>query len=217
MFDYLSYYFLSYVIVWTVLIPIVVGAFGFKNKPAPSKALYYFLIYSGVCDVIVGLVMQAGIDNRPGLHFYTVGELLILSWFFKRLFNDVKWTKRINIASVAFVILAVINLLYFQPLKVFSTYTRTLEAFVMLVYCFIYFERESRVRQAERWEKKPNNWFVTGLLTYFGGAFFFFMFSNVIRGLSNTMQYLIWDLHGFFQVVMYILISVGYIYERRSR
>ncbi|MBE9661901.1 hypothetical protein [Mucilaginibacter myungsuensis] len=216
MFDYYSYYFTTFIVIWSVIIPIAVGAYRFKHKPAPSKALYYFLLYSGMCDIILSVLNDFGFNTVPGLHFYTVGEFFLLSFFFKLLFNKIKKTRVIYILCGLFIILAAINLAFFQPLYTFSTYTRSLEALLMIAYCFVYFENESRIKQPLRWEKKPNNWFVTGLLAYFGGAFFFFLFSNVITTLPNITQQLIWDIHGVCQTAMYILIAIGYRHERRN-
>ena len=207
-------FFILYVIVYSVFIPVVTSLIKFKNHSASSRALFYFLIFSGTTDIVVSQFAAHRIDSTPGLHFYTVAELLSLSYFFYTLFSASSKKRAISIVAIAFIVLSVINTCFFQPLNHDNTYTRSLEALIMVAYCFMYFDQESRIRQSIKWEKKPANWLVTGLLVYFAGAFFFFLFSNIITALSISTQNFLWCLHGALQIIMYLLITVGYLNER---
>lgn len=210
-------FFISYIAVYTVLLPLIAAFYNFKYLPAPSKALLGFLLLSGCTDVLIGFLLNAQIDTTWLLHVYTLAEYLFLSVFFYRIYPSPAKRKFVIIIGLAFVLLSAINTLFFQPLTKFNTYTRSLEGLLMVVFCFIYFDQESRVRQTIRWEKKPYNWYVTGLFVYFAGAFFFFLFSNLIVRLSIPTQFLLWFLHGVLQVIMYISIAAGYLNERAKQ
>jgi len=171
-------------------------------------------LFSGTVDIVVLQFTLHNINSTPGLHFYTVGELLSLSYFFYQIFNTGLKKRVIVIVAISFVILSIINTCFFQSLHQDNTYTRSLEALILIAYCFMYFDQESRIRQTIKWEKKPANWFVTGLLVYFAGAFFLFLFSNIITKLSYSTQNILWGLHGALQIIMYLLITAGYINER---
>lgn len=210
------FFFIVYVVVYSVFIPIVAGLVTFKKHQAPARALFYFILFSGATDVVVGQFTLRNIDTTPGLHFYTVAELMALSVFFYRLLASPLKKRAIVITAIAFVALSLINTIYFQPLTVANTYTRSLEALIIIACCFMYFEQESRIRQSVKWEKKPANWFVAGLLVYFAGSFFFFLFSNIITNLAIPAQNVIWCLHGAMQIIMYLLITIGYRNERSN-
>jgi len=202
------------VVVCSVVIPLFAGLGNFKKLTAPSKAIFAYVVFSGTCDTILTILTYRGVDSRPGAPFYTVAEFAVLSIFFYRIFTFPKKGNLIVLTAIGFTLLCVVNTLFFQPLAQFNTYTRSAAALIIITYCLTGFNQESKIRQSSRWEKRPLNWMLTGLLTYFAGALSFFLFSNLIATLAIPTQLMIWYLHGVMQILMYILFSIGFLNER---
>jgi len=211
-------FFLKIIVPLSVIGPILVWIFNRHGLSKASKVLFYYLLLAGFGDIYSSTTSFLGINNLLGLHVYTLGEFLLLSWYFTTLLARNPIIGTIKIMAIIFALLCVINFAFFQGVYQFNTYTRSLGAFLTIVYCFNYFNQESKVFQTMPWQKKGANWIVTGLLIYFSGAFFLFLFSNILSTKIKRETWVnLWYGHGFLVVLMYVLISIGFINERRSR
>ena len=200
------------------LIPVIIGIYNYRFLSKAGKTIFYYAIFGGVMDFVSSEMAAHRIPNLMLLHFYTIAEFIILSIFFVQIFTKKGLVKTVQIISVLFTLLCLVNVVFFQKITQFNTYTRSLEALLIIIYCFMYFEQESRLRQAVQWQKRPNNWFVTSNLQYFACSFFLFLFSNVINiKVKKSTFSMLWDIHGFFVMGMYLLFAIGLWNERNSR
>jgi hypothetical protein len=176
------------------------------------------VIFAAVLDEVSIQLASHHIHNIIGLHFYTMVEFFILSGFFVNVFNQKRMVSAVKVMGILFTILCLVNVAFFQKVTQFNTYTRSLEALLIVVYCLIYFDQESKLKQTVQWQNRPNNWFVTSNLQYFACAFFLFLFSNVIGAMVKPATFSrIWDIHTCLVMAMYLLFATGFWYERSSR
>jgi hypothetical protein len=214
----MHYPFLRIVVPLSALIPIVVGLYSYSQLSRLAKVIFYFTVFAGLMDGFSSILSIYHIHNLVQLHFYTIAEFLILSTFFINVFTRPGLIKAVKVINIVFSLLWLVNFVFFRGVDQFNTLTRSLEAILIIVYAVLYFEQESRVIHAVRWEKTPANWMVTGILLYFAGSFFLFLFSNIITvHVSKPVLVFIWNLHGVFVVAMYLLFTIGFLNERRSR
>jgi hypothetical protein len=207
----------GYIVPGSTLLPILAGLIYYKKL---SKAMHALIIYLCIALLIniCGIVMASyGKNNLPLLHFYTMFELLALTWYYQRAFAS-HWADRwTRIIMIAYPVLCVINFSFFQSIYQFNTYTRPLEAIIIIVFSIIYLAGDANFDL-----KKSNNnggrWVASGLLLYFCGSLFQFIFSNVVsHGASKQVKLFIWNLHDTFVLVMYIFFFVAIKYERGKR
>jgi len=207
----------GYIVPASTLLPIVAGIIWRKKL---GKAMHALIIYLCIALLINigGVVMaQHHTNNLPLLHFYTMFELLAVMWYYRLAFSS-HWANRwTTILMIAYPILCVINFTFFQSIYQFNTYTRPLEAIIIIVFSGIYLGGDGNFDK-----KGANNnsgrWVASGFLVYFCSSLFQFIFSNMVSHLaSKDIKHLIWNLHATFVLIMYIFFFVAIKHERSKR
>lgn len=185
-----------------LLINIVLSMIYFwKNLPV----LRYFcglLSFSLIIQAIAKVMWLQKMNNLSLLHLYTVGEFLLMSFFYFQIFDKNSiWKKQLGwfIGSVTALIIA--NSIFLQPITVFNTYSKTLTQVIYIVYAVVYFWQATN-NQPHPFHSvlKTIN---SAILLYYTGSLFIFMFGNVffqldefhrIFWVANALLYLIFQL-----------------------
>jgi hypothetical protein len=213
----LSALYQGYIVPASTLIPIVAGLIYYKRL---SKAMHALVIYLCVALLInIGGIVMASYNknNLPLLHFYTMFELLAVMWYYKRAFSS-QWANRwTTILMVVYPILCVINFSFFQSIYHFNTYTRPLEAIIIIVFSGIYLSGQHNFDQKES-ISNAGRWVASGFMMYFCSSLFQFIFSNVVsHSATKQVRLLIWNIHDTFVLIMYIFFFVAIQHERAKR
>lgn len=195
----------------SIIIPIAVALTEYTQLKKQSKILLFYLVVSGCINLAAVILASKGIHNLHLLHFYTIVEFAVLSLFFKQILTGKFISGFINCLIFVFTALCIINFSFLQSINKFNTYTRPIEAILLIGYCLVYFERESRIIQSLSWVKNAVNWMVTGILLYFSGALFLFAFSNVVSiKVSPDIKIQLWNVHATLVLIMYVLFAIGF-------
>jgi len=213
----ISHLYDAYIVPASTLLPIVAGLVWYTKLSKATHALIIYLCIALVIN-IWGIVLASHHQNNlPLLHFYTMFELVAVMWYYKRAFAS-RWAKRwTTILMIVYPIYCVINFTFFQSIYEFNTYTRPLEAIIIIVFSVIYlaghgeFDHKKSINNAGRWV-------ASGFLLYFCSSLFQFIFSNEISHYaSKDVKHLIWNLHATFVLIMYIFFFVAIKHERGKR
>lgn len=207
----------GYIVPASTLLPIGAGFIWYKRLGKAMRALLIYLCIALLIN-IAGIIMSGyNKNNLPLLHFYTMFELVAVMWYYQRAFAS-KWANRwTTILMIIYPVLCVINFSFFQSIYQFNTYTRPLEAIIIIVFSGIYLGGEGNFDH-----KGPNNnsgrWVASGFLLYFCSSLFQFIFSNVVsHNASKQVKLLIWNIHDTFVLIMYIFFFVAMKHERGKR
>lgn len=210
-------FYLGYAVPASTLIPITAGIIYYKKLSTAMHRIILYLCIALFFNIVGSVLASYRINNLPGLHLYTLAELVAITWYYRAAFPNGWANKWTTIVMVAFPILCVINFSYFQSIYTFNTYTRPLEAVLVIVFSSIYLSRQGNFDQKENLNK-AGRLVASGFLLYFCSSFFQFIFSNVISRISNrTITDVIWCLHATFVLIMYIMFFVAIKHERGKR
>lgn len=213
----LSAIYLGYFIPAATLIPITAGLVFYKQINKPLRILLVFLSASFVLNVMGNILSRHHINNLPGLHFYTIVEEVTIMLYFLYAFEKGDITKWIKAAMVIFPVICIINFSFFQSIYEFNTYTRPLDAIIIIIFTTAYMAMQSSFKNREL-ITRSGRLVAAGFMIYFCSSLFQFIFSNIIsKNASRNIKLLIWDLHGTFVLIMYLLIFWAIIYERNNR
>ncbi|ATL48861.1 hypothetical protein COR50_17755 [Chitinophaga caeni] len=191
------------------LIPITVGLWKFKELPKAMKVIWCYVIVAGVTNCLASIFSNS--NNLPILHVYTVVEFVLLSWFYALVLPSKTLKRVILILAGLFIIFGFVNALYLQSIYVFNSNTRPVAALLLIVYSLLYLIASSPLEHQLRWSEIPANWANAGILIYFSAALSQFAFSNLVEAKApHEVVLLIWNLHGTFVILMYILISISF-------
>jgi hypothetical protein len=164
----LSYYIYLLVITSSMLVCLIL------YKSVKKTALKYFLPFL-VLTIIVelsGLWMnQHGIKNYLLFNVFTTVEFVFYSFLFFKHYRKNE-NKLLSLLFMPLYTLAVIiNLIYFQGIERFHTYTFLLGSFFIVVFCCLFFYESVLPEYIESTlTKEPFFWVCTGLLLFYLGS-----------------------------------------------
>lgn len=198
----------------SILLPFFIAIYRWKHLPAGARYIFLYLLASAVINftaVLIGRYLHK--NNMPLVHILTAAEVVIFLFYYKTIFGHQNKLPAYLSMAVIFIILCIVNALFFQSIHTYSSYTRSAEAIICILFALNYFARlASDTGNSVKMVKQPDFYFNAGIFLYFSGAFMLFIFSNfIITTLSKTNFMIIWNIHGGLLVLMYILFSIGFI------
>ncbi len=144
----------------------------------------------------------------PLQHFYTVAEFGVICLFYKKLFKDNQFTRYLPVIFSAFVIVCVINAVFFQSIFKFNSYTKPIEAFLVILLAIVYL-----MQLLEDFDKVISNnveliYINSGFLLYFSGSFVLFTIFNIFVN-NVVVAFAILDVHATLILLMYALFTIA--------
>ena len=147
----------------------------------------------------------------PLVHLFTAVEMILFIGYYKTLLYKKNNSPLYLFLSIGFIIFCIINAIYIQGIHSYSSYTRSVEAIICMLFALNYFARLAAGKTISKWSSNPDFYFNAGIFLYFSGAFMLFIFSNfIISNLSKPDFTVIWTIHAVLVVIMYIFFSIGF-------
>ncbi|MES2389120.1 MAG: hypothetical protein V4543_14050 [Bacteroidota bacterium] len=176
------------------------------------KIILAYLVLSLLINIIAAVLAKFGLNNLPLLHFYTIAELCFVMLFFREIMQPKQVTKWIYTICIFFAVICVLNSLFLQSIYTFNSYTRSLEAILIIGFCITYLSGEE-VISTSGIRLFPAAWVSGGLLLYFSSSLIQFVFSNQLLTSAKSVQILIWDIHGVLLLITYLVYTKAIINE----
>lgn len=189
-------YFFIYGSVFSPLIPLT--ALLKRKYDRTLMLIILFVSLSFASDVISVFLING--TNYAFLHGYGLVEALILLMFYH---STLSIKKLVPLLGIAFILFYLLNSIYYEY-GGFNTIGRSVEclliAFLALLLFYKFFKQEEDIFI----ERSPLFWINVGVLIYFSGAFFTFVFSKYI--LSDQP---LWILHNVSNILKNIFLAIG--------
>ncbi|MDQ7949029.1 MAG: hypothetical protein REI78_09900 [Pedobacter sp.] len=208
--------FLTYIVPLSILLPILLACYHYKAANTGEKLLFFYLVISGLINLTALILIFNHKKNMPLLHLYTIVEAAFLLSYFRTLFVQPLIKKILTAIIIAFTILCILNFAFLQGAFAFNTYTRPLEAIMVTFFCMLYLYKSGFT---DNWLKKPTNWFNMGILIYFPVVCIIFILSNYLTFvvMNKAMNHVVWNLHGVFVLIMYLMWARGFSLIKNDR
>lgn len=198
-----------------IALPIVAAFSSYRKLPKEARVLLYYLFTDALVSITSSLLAAKGITNLPLYHVATIIEAVMLFYFFTLILKD-RAVIYGYLLIIVFPVLAVVNMFLFQSIFSFNSYALSLMALLVISCCFIYWWQYDN-EQGKTWKDIPLNWMLSGMLLYFSSSFVLLTFSNIIVSLARNVSILLWNIHATLSVIMYCLLTFGFIKYRYGR
>lgn len=203
----MSYLYMGTIVPLSIAIPITVGIAKYRTLDKPLKIAFLFLAINGATNAIAKLLSLAKVTNLPLLHFYTIAELSVLLLLYRSILTDTRLSKWIPVIIAAFFVLCMLNTWFFQNIFTYNSYTRSLEAILIIFFSIAYFfKRLDKLDQPAGGNTIPI--MNAALLLYFSGALILFIISNVVVA-DISLGAAIWNVHATLVLLMYVLFAIA--------
>ncbi len=190
----------------TILLPLVAGCLRYKKLSVSMHILLLLLLYSSINTAVTSWLAIKGINNLLFINIFTLVELTLLGWVFHRVFESRGLKGFTMVAILACAAFSVINLFFIQGLSAINSYSLALGSMLLTVLALLFYYKIFREEKVQRLERYPLFWLSSGVLLYFAGNLFVFLFSSYVLSDSPNALYAEWSIHS----VLYIMTNLIY-------
>jgi hypothetical protein len=204
---------LTYAALSIALISCLIASIKFKYLSFELKIIFAFLLLSFFSDIISTIINLNGKSTFWWLNIYTILEFFVFGLFYAWLFR--KSSKDSRILVVSSLILGIISIVFLTIFQGFSnrmdSISLAIEATLFIFISVGYFYVMLNKMEFDNTFYNPIFWINSGILIYFSGSFFSFMFSAV-----KYPKFGIWVIHNAVHVIFMLFILVGFWKVRKT-
>jgi hypothetical protein len=205
---------MSIVVPVLVILPLLVAIYKYKSLTKGAKVIVAYLFLSGLANLISAYLAYGKLNNLPVLHVYTCLEFLSITYFFIRIIESKRIVLLLKCIAGAFSLLCIFNSCFIQSIYTYNTYTRSIEAVLVLFLSLLYILLKNKTSYSSL-RKKSYQWFVAGFLLYFSSSLALFILSNFTFSLSKHYNWILWNFHASLLLIMYFMFTYAFLNEKR--
>jgi len=198
--------YLSFLSILSSIIPLILGIYWVNILPKALKVLSAFIFIILILELLCVYLSSLRINNLFLFHANSFLEFvfypLILSFILKN--KIFQYTIIISITS--FLIFAIFNIYLWEPLTAFNTNTRAVEGILMIAFCIYFYFDLFLKTEVVKLSTYPYFWLVSGLLIYFSGTLFLYLYANQIVKSTNITY---WIIHSILNIFLNIMFSIS--------
>lgn len=142
------------------------------------------------------------------LHIYTVIEFVALSTIYRFQLKSLYGARLFNVLLGVFIPVAILNAWVVDSSSMFNDYARALEAFILIMLVLSYFYKTLVDLKIQSLEREPMFWINAGVLIYFSGSLFIFIFGNFFSS-SKEAMFVSWGIHAVFSIILNISYTIA--------
>lgn len=182
-----------------------------KNQPKEFKLFFPFLLSTFITSIIAYELAKSNGNNHALFNYYSVFSFLF--YFFilhELLYNQIK-KKILKCAMVLYPALEILNILFFQDVNMFHSFTYSIGACIIIcfaVFCLqeIFIDKALTVIP----HKAPAFWVCTGLLFHYSITFVYFSSLHIWKMYSQDFINLMSLIFTISNCIFYSLITISF-------
>jgi hypothetical protein len=202
-------YYLAYCSSFSALLPVLPL---FINRKSLGFQLYpiAYLILLGVFVEGVNIIMAyKGLNNNFLIGLFSFFEITLITFFYKRFFDDFFRTNMYWFLLAGFVIIGLVEAFFINDFYTMNI-TASVEALMGICYSLFAFYLIMKNLVFDQLLRTPFFWINTAILLYFSGTLFLFLFTTYLAKYDVKDYGPLYAIHSVVNITYYILISIGF-------
>ncbi|MCI5080211.1 MAG: hypothetical protein MRY78_00890 [Saprospiraceae bacterium] len=199
---------LSDISMYSVVLPALVGFIRIRKLQLVQKAVFALALLSVLTEVIARLVRHMGNAQNIVYYGYTALEFGLLAIIFAQALPPYLTRRSVLAISFAFVGFVVLDMVWLSGVEQFNNYSTAVESLILIFFSLVFFYKTLQELQIRYLEKAPLFWISVGVLLYFSGSLFIFLFTNYVNS-SNQALFIIWGIHGIFGILLNLFYALA--------
>ena len=201
--------------VWALMIPLSILLFRRQQYHPSLKPVIIYLWLGFLINLVIDVIMGINIyfkqdlfSNNPFYNIHSVVRFTCFSIYFIRLQPGSFAKIKKALAIFSFLFMAV-NFLFFEKFfnhDAFSGNLLAMEAYLLLVYCMLYYLTELK-NDSDDLFNTPHFWVVTGLCLYVVINFFVFLFYLPMLDVDWRIAVNFWNVHNIAFIIFCVFIT----------
>jgi len=189
------------------MVAVVIGAIKFRFSLREEKYLILLMICCLAAELTTRALWHFEKNNLWVSHVFTPIESTLLLLFFAKKFKKVI-SKLILVLAACFVVLAVVNMFFFDSLFRMNALAKSIECVLLIGVSLLLWVKVMKDLKIQRLMSTTVFWINSAVLLYFSSTVLLFIFSQLILK-SQELSIWIWTFHFVFMVIYYVLFSIG--------
>ncbi len=191
-----------------VLLAAIVGAVRFKELDYTLRILTYLIFFALIVESISRILWLYKISNLFLWPVYVTVEFGFFIWIY-----SIELKSKLLLQARGWLIAIFAAYLTYKTLQVSSRINlidnsgRLVESVCLIVLILFHYYKIYVEQPTKNLWSIPMFCVSTGLLVFFAGNFFIFLFINFILQYSQKLNYQIWLIHAFLNCVLYLIYS----------
>lgn len=197
----------------SALVPLSMGLYQWKNQSSYLKLVTLIPLISAITDGLSLLLLSNGFNTWPLLNVFYCVQFSLL-FFAIGSERKIYFLRALFFGCIGF---ALINFLFIQSPRTFNSYTSYAGGIIMILSSLNYLYWLLNEMPAERVYRLPLFWVAFGVLVYFGGTLFLFLFNNYVIAHLPQSYRPIWTLHNLLNITKNIFLFAAIWTHYKSR
>jgi len=195
---------------FSVLLPL--GAIGYlkNNQDTISSNILKLGIASISADIISIILTQYKINNWPIANVFLFFQFIVF-------FNLIRGEKKYTLAFFICIFFSILDFLVIHSPLTFNSYSTYSSGLFLVILAIRYLLSALRDLKVEKVQSLPLFWLSFGILTYYGGTIFLFLFNNYLIKNMPKSYGSIWILHNMLNSLKYLFLLLTLWTNSRSR
>lgn len=173
----------------SVLLPILIGLFYYKRLTIPFRVLFYsILIFLGF-EFVASITRIVYHNNMPGLHVFTIVQLIAFSVIYYLDFQDNRVLKRLILVNVIIALfIAILDAFFVNDIWHHNTLSRSYCSASVVIYTLVYFYRLFQKDTTKYSWEFPMFWVSIGALIYSAINILYFMLKQYLLMKATSIE-----------------------------
>lgn len=206
--------------VYSVLLPLFVGAYYFRHLTPALKAILFLILIGCITEGAMqfGISGLLGGDSGSLLIYtaYSLLEYLLISLFYYLLARDALHRKIIFGVSIAFVCFFFGLLRFNKDSPSNFSVISVVESIVLVLWVLLYFRQLITHQLYVDLKKSPPFWISVGFLLYFLGTFFLFASFTLLLTDQKVAVMFYEYINSALNILNHLLICIGFYFSTRN-
>lgn len=156
----------------------VIGILRFAHRTGPFKALTLLVGTTFLSEVLTRVSIGIIKNSSPVYHVYVIVLYFFYAWIYRELFTDRRLKRIIAASATVFLLLAICNTIFLQPLLRFPSYSFMILCVPMVILSLLLYLQMFNYPVEQSLFRQPVFWLNTATLFFFTTSFFTLSFFN---------------------------------------
>lgn len=200
-----------------ILIPLFIIII-YKPKDGENRPLVLYVITAFILNlIIVAIAKNEGrysfipASNLLFYNIHSVVKVFFFGWYLSA-FHSLKSSRLIKILVPAFMLFAIINFIFWQPIDAFSVRIANIEAILLLLFCSSFFISTIIDNSDTIWMNRPVFMVCASINFYAALNFFVFLFFNhlnIENEQENNLLTILLIIFAFSYMILCVILAIA--------
>jgi len=166
-----------------------------------QKMIGVLVLITVISEFAINFLSSQEINSLPALHLFTAVQFVLLVYILGKALSPLYSIRLLNNLIILFILFVFIDAIFLSGINNFSTYSRPLASLILIFLVLSFFYNTLKELKIESLDKEPVFWLNIGVLLYFSGSLFIFLFTNYFQA-SNEALLTLWGIHAIFNIIL---------------